>query len=276
MIRNRGYPVILATVLASLAALGPAFADEPASPYEKVLYRWIGGQETSLGWVPFSRIQLFDLDAEPAETLISEEQRVLLARFVESAKKRGTCGLPAHHDRTAHHVGWPLRPQSVTIDEIVVSFTTAVVGTVEATVAGWDLDLGRTTTLVYLRVNEVLRDETSSIEKGDLITFYRAWGRGEIADTNLCTPPPIGVSQLGIDTVGRSRLVVGTLDAWNSEHLETLEISVLAIEEKNVLPPRPASRYKEFVQQARSLTALREVIRKRGPKGKDCRRTGSR
>ena len=240
------YGLWISSLLVASAISSGARAEDV--PYEKDLYMWDGGDgRTLIVASPLHLEQaLFQSSSDsPGETLISTEQ---LEAFVQALNRAGSgqrtyCSVSPAKDLYSHTApGMPAVPDSrpkVTAIDMIRGQPSAVIGVVEGKMVSAGFD-GSVTTLVFVRVDEILNDSSHTMAVGDLVTFEQPWGELEIRQATLCTRAPEGVLQV---EPGDTVIVSGSMFYWNEKHIETTDSGYFRVDDGVIVH---APRRKDF------------------------------
>ena len=146
------------------------------------------------------------------------------------------------------------------VDGVVDRRPIVILGTIEHLEEAWSTSQLRISTLVYVRIDEVLKDPTGTLTPGMLVTHVRPWGSVGIGGVTLCTYPPKGM--LASQAIKDQQVVIaGSLDLRNEHHFVTPTDFVFRVEGDLVLPPTP-ERTNCFLPTSFSIDTLRELLTK--------------
>lgn len=229
-----------------LALALPLGAEE--SPYEKEIYEWDGDDGRFLVLVPPSRLRaaLLGADGESPETLGVPMDRwdVFVEELTHSQKSgKNRCSVSSASSDLYGFADprdpWKApEPGSRTALGPIQGQPTVVVGDVEAEFSSWNF-FGSVTTLIFLRIEEILKDETASLSIGDLVTVALPWGDLEVGPYRLCSHEPEGTLKFEL---GDTFIVTGSVDEWNDNHILTSDGFYFELIEGVVTyPPRRVS-----------------------------------
>ena len=217
------------------------------NPYEKNIYMWDGLDGRNLVMVPPSRLRnaLLSVSGEQPETLGVPMKRWSL--FVDQLAysqqlSRKQCSTSTATELYGYphpdHPGQRPAPGSRTALGPIHSQPTVIVGIVEAEIASWNF-FSSVRTLVFFRIEEVLKDTSDSLAVGDLVTILLPWGDLELGPYSLCTYEPEGTLDFKLGDVF---IVTGNMDEWNDFHIETNDAFYFKLVDGVVTyPPRRVS-----------------------------------
>ena len=186
------------------------------NPYEKNIYMWDGVDGRNLVMVPPSRLRnaLLSVDGESPETLgVPMDRWELFVDQLAYSQKPGKkqCTVTTGNDLYGYpHPNKPAArpaPGSRTALGPIQAQPTVIVGNVEAEVASWNF-FGSVDVLVFLRIEEILKDESASLTARDLVTILVPWGELEIGPYSLCSHQPEGVFEFEL---GETFIVTGNV-----------------------------------------------------------------
>lgn len=220
-----------------------------------VLGETITGQ---LRIVPQSRLRdqlMSALPADPIPDHFMEEYHEAVARKIESDDSRPCYRSP---ESSGDYSPGDIAANSQTVFDVAQANGTVFVGQIEAITAGWDFRYRSVTSLVYVRVDEVLKSRDGLIQGGDLVTYEQPWGSMEIAGVLFCTSPPPGMLS-GQAAIGGRRLVVGAEDLNNPLHIVTNSGFLFPVEGSMVHPP-PRGRFPQYRDEPVALRELQRVV----------------
>ncbi len=196
------------------------------NPYEKNIYMWDGVDGRNLVMVPPSRLKnaLLSVNGESSDTLgVPMDRWALFVEQLAYSQKLGKkqCSFSTATELYSYphpdNPGERPAPGTQTALAPIRSQPTVIVGNVEAEVASWNF-FSSVRTLVFFRVEEILKNESASLSLGDLVTILLPWGELEIGPYSLCSYQPEGAFEIEL---GDEFIVTGNVDQWNEAHIET-------------------------------------------------------
>lgn len=195
------------------------------------------------------------LDAVPLEELPVTRVEIREAmKLAEEARRRHGPDHCLHqfHQQPAAEAG----PTNAVQESVASSFT-VVVGTVLDTVQGWNAWYGEPATLVYVRVEEILRDEQDSLRHGQLLAYLEDSGVVEVEGMEVCSSLP---AEADLADPGERVLVTG--GRYDEHDFFFSAASVLPVRGEKVMPLR----WKSYFRNAEPtpLEAVRSAIRRKG------------
>ncbi len=112
------------------------------------------------------------LDTTPLEELpISNFELERIREMIQSAKKDSRGSRPSVSWR-GRHERWPLSEKvRKSVDQLIAADSLAFIGTVEDTVPGWSNWSFKPETAIYLRVDEILRNEDDFLQLGKVVAM---------------------------------------------------------------------------------------------------------
>jgi hypothetical protein len=145
------------------------------------------------------------------------------------AKPNDRCQLRAHDGSAQCDT-----PVARTID-VIASRKVVVLGLIEHLTKVWSTTHRTIYTIVYLRIDEVLRDTSGRLYPGLLVTYTQPWGSIEIGGVTICAYPPRGLLTLQ-PPLGEQMVVAGALDLRNENNLVTAPDKVFRVVDHQILP----------------------------------------
>ena len=176
--------------------------------------------------VPPSRLRnaLLSVDGESPNTLgIPAKQWSAFIEELDASQRSTRHGCSLSTSTNLQGYPDPTRPGAKTVPgsetalDRIHTRPSSIVGRVEAESVSWNFS-SMVNTLVFLRIEEVLKDESNTLSEGDLITITLPWGELEVGPYSLCSYEPAGVLDFEL---GDQFIVAGYVDKWNEGHLET-------------------------------------------------------
>jgi hypothetical protein len=250
--KKRRWSLLLFTLLWPLGFCLAASALETGEQFEKVIHNWRGPSPEPL-IVPASYLTM---DPEvvpvklPAERM--EDFNTILYDLTEGG--RDSRCVPS---RLAGHYRDIMK--SIRIKSTVLGVAQAqdvfFIGTVEGTMIGWDFEYQGPATVVFLRIEEVLKDVTGSLSLGSVVTIDQPFGTLEISGVTFCVGEPD--SMIETDP-GKRIAVAGTVTPRNDNHVDAADGHMFEVEDGRVM----SNRHKYFENEFEPLADLRDALSK--------------
>lgn len=175
---------------------------------------------------------------------VSSEGREELSRRLAQEKKLRQKGENPSCQRLYFGTG-VLLGEGSSLADLVRGNEIAVLGELTDLTPGWDTRANRVSSLVHVRVQEVLKDVSGRTRPASMVTYERPGGTLQIGEISLCAVQ-MGVDNLPFQApkVGDMVLLVGFNDLINPSHIITNALLVFPIDRGRVLAGRngrPAS-----------------------------------
>ncbi|MGD2115623.1 MAG: hypothetical protein PVG07_11250 [Acidobacteriota bacterium] len=164
-------------------------------------------------------------------------------------------------------LGGPVRDEArMTVEELIASRSLAFVGTVVDTVPGWSAWQGRPVTMVYVRIEEILRNDDDGgdgsdgdgfLRVGHTVAYSRSHATIDLDGVEACSKLPDEVELPG---VGERVLVTGS--RFEQHPLFLVGHYVFPVRDGLIQPLRWTRRIRDV--EPRSLELIRKSIRPEG------------
>jgi hypothetical protein len=151
--------------------------------------------------------------------------------------------------------GPPPRPASLSLADLVRRAEITVVGTVERLVAGLDLGTQEVATHEFLRVTDVVRDTTRTIQRGQAVSLLKRGGTLSYAGRRLCTDS----GGEHVPVAGERLLLIGVRGYGEPNPRELTALQLFVVENGAVIPDAKAYPYLKDAA-AKSISALRAEL----------------
>ena len=208
--------------------------------------------------VPISRLRA-NLTQEATAASIPSEQLAEVVYHVNQVAERldrERCSIsPSEWGRKPLD---PNHPRDSDVLDFIAAREIVLFGTIEHLTESWEFAHKAVVTIVFVRIEEVMRDATGSFAAGQLVTFVRPWGEATILGIPLCTNPPTDVSAERSSQVGGQIVLTGDKDLRNPDHLVTHPSRIYPVVEGVVSPPAGAVGYSD---RTVALAEVRERLR---------------
>ncbi len=150
---------------AQAQAQEPAQGQEPGPYSDQII--WSPTDPTNALFVPQEVLDTTPLDELPMDTFDVDRMR----QTIEFAKRDSRGSRPSVSWRGKHE-RWPLSEKARrSVDQLIAADSLAFIGTVEDTVPGWSNWSFKPETAIYLRVDEILRNEDDFLELGKVVAM---------------------------------------------------------------------------------------------------------
>jgi hypothetical protein len=149
---------------------------------------------------------------------------------------------------------------SLSFADLIQREAIAVVGIVERATAGLTLHTTDISTYTVLRVSEVLRDTSKSIQPGQTVSFLQLGGSIAYQGSMLCTDP----GGRHVPAVGEHLLLIGVQDFGETVPGKLLPTWLFVVENGDVVPN---AFYRPLAEtRAKPLTQIRAELAGRAPR----------
>jgi hypothetical protein len=189
------------------------------------------------------------------ESLFKETQETLRAH----PDLEKVC-FPIHEGIT---IGPLPQAHSLSLTDLVLQGEIAVVGTVERTVPGIEVDTQDLATHTFVRVTEVMRDTSKNIRQGQVISFVQLGGMLSYRGTRLCSDS--GGEHVPVS--GERLLVIAGRNYGQPNPHELAVLQLFVVSNGNVIPDAKAYPYLKD-SDAKSLGAVRAELAAKGGGGR--------
>ena len=224
---------------------------EPVDTYEKALRYSLAISEFEaripetgkLRAVTVGSLQA-SLASEAAEVSIPSEQLsdfMVYASKVMSNRTRMRCNISPAATGLRPFSGD--KPVKTRVMDFIEARNLVFLGEIERVAPAWSFDRNTAIAIVFLRIEEVLKDEGNDFSAGSLVTYVRPWGEVTILGTPFCTDPPPDAPSDGSPHVGQRVLLTGSKDLRNPDHLVTHHSGIFPVVDGVVFPPAGDPRF---------------------------------
>ena len=242
---------------------------EPEEVYEKSLvhpfpasfagFLPMDEEEGELLMVPVARLEA-NLTQQATDAPLPSDiltELIAYSNQVAAHLDRRRCNIsPADYNRTVED---PKNPLSTHLLEFLQAEKIVLQGTIEHITVAWNFHYKTPTAIVFVRIEEVMRDVSESFAVGQLVTYTRQWGEATILGIPHCTNPPHGVeADRAPGQEGDQIILTGTKDLRNPDHLIAHYTRIYPVVEGIVSPPVGAS---GFSESTATLDEVRERLR---------------
>ena len=215
-------------------------------------------EEGELLMVPVAQLEASLTRQATAAPLPSDilEDFIAYSNLVAAHLDRKRCNIsPADYNRNVED---PKNPLSTHLLDLIQVEKIVLQGAIEHITVAWNLHYKTPTSMVFVRIEEVMRDESESFAVGQLVTYTRQWGEATILGIPYCTSPPHGVEAHRAPDQGDQIILTGTKDLRNPDHLIAHCTRIYPVVEGIVSPPNGASGFSEGTA---TLAEVRERLR---------------
>lgn len=259
---------------AILSLLGGSFAARAEPPEPKILARWSGGDSATAfnatfepGFIPIRLLMTPYSDwTQDQKNQASQTYYDGFWEYVQSFTNRGMVEkcLPPPVMESSSAVGrWNnVAPGSYSAAKVAGAFPFAAIATFQYQEPVWDVALRRIATLKYYKVQQLVRNLTSSqIAVNDLVTVVVPYGTVKVGGRTFCalasTPRLTNDTQNSTPVESKKFLLMGHLPAHQARHVQTNEDYMFRVVGTLLYPPQGIPAYgSQPVELADFLAAL--------------------
>ncbi len=162
----------------------PAQGQEPGPYSDQII--WSPRNQTVALFVPQEVLDTTPLEELPVDELALERMRgaIDVAERKPGESRRSVCW-HAKHER------WPLSENGrKSIEELIEAESLAFVGTVEDTVPGWSNWVFKPVTALYLRVDEILKNQDNFLQLGQVVAQTELQATINLYGVEACSTYP--------------------------------------------------------------------------------------